>query len=90
MGLWTVVLALNTVPGDLFMNPAAMLAIASVLAAGLVVVVAVQRIDIATAPVRVKGVALRERSRHTAFLRLRDPGAPGRSRPRAPGRTNTD
>ncbi|TWD84094.1 hypothetical protein FB561_5268 [Kribbella amoyensis] len=35
--------------------------------------------------VPVRAVAARERSEQVAFLRLRDPGAPGRPRPRAPG-----
>jgi hypothetical protein len=38
----------------------------------------------ATALVRVRGIALRERARRTTFLRLRDPDASGRPRPRAP------
>ncbi|MFF9405849.1 DUF6412 domain-containing protein [Streptomyces anandii] len=36
-------------------------------------------------PTRVR-TALRERDRRTAFLPQRDPDAPGRRRPRAPGR----
>jgi Family of unknown function (DUF6412) len=32
----------------------------------------------------VRAVALRQRARRAAFLRLRDPGAAGRQRPRAP------
>ncbi|MEV6026142.1 DUF6412 domain-containing protein [Streptomyces sp. NPDC052036] len=38
----------------------------------------------AVAPTRVR-TALRDRERRTAFLPQRDPDAPGRSRPRAPG-----
>ncbi|GHH76629.1 hypothetical protein GCM10018793_22800 [Streptomyces sulfonofaciens] len=39
----------------------------------------------AVPPTRVR-TALRERAQRTAFLPQRDPDAPGRSRPRAPGR----
>ncbi len=37
-----------------------------------------------TVPLRSRAAALRAQSRRTAFLRQRDPGAAGRSRPRAP------
>ncbi|MGW4485758.1 DUF6412 domain-containing protein [Amycolatopsis sp. NPDC004368] len=71
-------------------GPAAILAFASVVAASLIVVLAVgyaNRGDLAAwaVPVRARRTALNQRSRRAAFLRLRDPGAPGRSRPRAPG-----
>lgn len=39
----------------------------------------------AVPPTRVR-TALRDRAHRTAFLPQRDPDAPGRSRPRAPGR----
>lgn len=39
----------------------------------------------AVPPTRVR-TALRDRARRTAFLPQRDPDAPGRRRPRAPGR----
>ncbi|MGV9246694.1 DUF6412 domain-containing protein [Streptomyces sp. NPDC003710] len=39
----------------------------------------------AVPPTRVR-TALRDREHRTAFLPQRDPDAPGRSRPRAPGR----
>lgn len=42
-----------------------------------------------TAPAQVRTVGLRERSWQAAFLRLRDPDAPGRPRPRAPGSRST-
>ncbi|GHF66996.1 hypothetical protein GCM10018783_40330 [Streptomyces griseosporeus] len=38
----------------------------------------------ATPPTRIR-TAIRDRSRRTAFLPQRDPDAPGRRRPRAPG-----
>ncbi|MEV7153742.1 DUF6412 domain-containing protein [Streptomyces misionensis] len=40
----------------------------------------------AVPPTRVR-TAIRDRARRTAFLPQRDPDAPGRRRPRAPGRT---
>ncbi|MGW5055312.1 DUF6412 domain-containing protein [Actinokineospora sp. NPDC004072] len=39
-----------------------------------------------TGPVWVRSLALRNRAQRAAFLRLRDPDAAGRPRPRAPGR----
>jgi hypothetical protein len=36
-------------------------------------------------PARVRAISLRERARKSVFLRLRDPDASGRPRPRAPG-----
>jgi hypothetical protein len=67
-----------------------LLAVASILAATLVVVLVVRhahggQLDLLTSPVRGRAVALRERSRRADYLRLRDPNAPGRPRPRAPG-----
>lgn len=41
------------------------------------------------APAQVRTVGLRERSWRAAFVRLRDPDAPGRTRPRAPGARST-
>ena len=40
----------------------------------------------ATSPLRASAVSVRHRAEETAFLRLRDPDAAGRPRPRAPGR----
>jgi hypothetical protein len=42
-------------------------------------------VDTAGSEIRVRAIALRERSRHCAQLRLRDPDAAGHPRPRAPG-----
>jgi short subunit fatty acids transporter len=39
-----------------------------------------------TAPLRAIATSVRHRAEETAFLRLRDPDAAGRPRPRAPGR----
>jgi hypothetical protein len=55
------------------------------LAAALVVGVVVLPVRLETAPTRVRTISLRERAKLTVFLRLRDPDAPGRTRPRAPG-----
>ncbi|MCP2165005.1 DUF6412 domain-containing protein [Goodfellowiella coeruleoviolacea] len=72
-------------------GPGGLLAVASLVAAAGVVVVLVVchahagRLDVASSPIRTRAQALRERSRRAAFLRLRDPDAAGRSRPRAPG-----
>jgi uncharacterized protein DUF6412 len=86
MGFWMVILALSVAPGGIVAGPAGMVAVASCLAAGLVLLVALQRVAVTTSAVRVRAVALRQRSRRLAFLKLRDPDAPGRSRPRAPCR----
>lgn len=63
------------------------LAVATALTAGLATLAVVVALHVrlpATAPVHVWAVSLRDRARHTAFLRLRDPDAAGRTRPRAP------
>lgn len=64
----------------------AVLAVAVLAAVAAGCVAAAVRVDRVPAPVPVvrRVTALREKSRSAAFLRLRDPGAPGRSRPRAP------
>jgi hypothetical protein len=62
------------------------LAVSTVVA--VVAVVLVHLVPAAT-PAQVRTVGLRERSRKAAFLRLRDPDAPGRPRPRAPGSRST-
>jgi len=88
VGWWTVALALCAVPGGLALGPGGMLAVTAglaALAATLVVVGALQRVEIAASPMSIRRIALRERSRRTAFLRWRDPDAPGHARPRAPG-----
>jgi hypothetical protein len=67
-----------------------LLALASTVAATVIVVLVVShahggRLDLVASPIRGRGVALRERARRAAFLRLRDPNASGRPQPRAPG-----
>lgn len=65
-----------------------LLALALVITLGIAVDRALTGILVRVAPpsgpARISVVASRECNRHTAFLRLRDPSAPGRSRPRAP------
>jgi uncharacterized protein DUF6412 len=70
--------------GDL--NP---VAVATALTAGitvaaLVVATVALTVDVGATPVQAHLVTLRECARLAAFLRLRDPDAPGRTRPRAP------
>lgn len=64
----------------------AVLAVAVLAAVAAGCVAAAVRFDRAVAPVPVvrRVTALCEKSWRVAFLRLRDPGARGRSRPRAP------
>jgi hypothetical protein len=63
--------------------------LATVAAAGLLLMLLVSHVhgglaDPATTPSRIMAVGLRERSRRTARLRLRDPNTAGRTRSRAP------
>jgi hypothetical protein len=69
-------------------NPLTAAALAVAGLAAVAVVVLVQLVP-GAAPAQVRTVGLRERSRQAAFLRLRDPDAPGRPRPRAPGSRST-
>jgi len=73
-----------------FTTTTALIAFASVLAASLLVLLVVAhahggQLALWTSPAPGRSTALRERSRNAAFLRLRDPDARGRRRPRAPG-----
>jgi hypothetical protein len=69
------------------------LALATALTAGVALVLLVcavhVHLDPTAAPARVRTIALRERARQSAFLRLRDPDASGRARPRAPSARST-
>ena len=56
---------------------------AGIAAAFVVAVVLNGRLE-AAVPMHVRAVSLRERARLANFIRLRDPDAPGRTRPRAP------
>jgi hypothetical protein len=68
------------------LQPAAVLAVAVLGALGLLLV---QRFGVspfsAGSPARVRGAVLRARALRLAFLVIRDPDGPGRTRPRAPG-----
>ena len=75
-------------------GPTALVAFASIAAAGLLIVLlagSTHRSELAlwSAPVRSRTTALRRRARRAESIRLRDPGAPGRNRPRAPGFRST-
>ncbi len=75
------------VPGlfalTLLHSPAELLA--AVTAVALVVLLLTAAPVVQTAPAWVRSLSLREKALKTAFLRLRDPDAAGRPRPRAPG-----
>lgn len=64
------------------------LGLATALTAGLAVALVTCtvhiRLEPEATPAHVRTVSLRECARHAAFLRLRNPDAPGRTRPRAP------
>lgn len=54
------------------------------IAAAFVVAVVLHARPETAVPMHVRAVSLRERARLANFIRLRDPDAPGRTRPRAP------
>jgi hypothetical protein len=56
---------------------------AGIAAAFVVAVVLSGRLETAV-PMHVRAISLRERARLANFIRLRNPDAPGRTRPRAP------
>ncbi|MEU8634543.1 DUF6412 domain-containing protein [Amycolatopsis sp. NPDC048633] len=75
-------------------SPTALVAFASLAAASLLVVLLVgsthsSELALWSTPARSRVTALRRRARRAESIRLRDPGAPGRSRPRAPGSRST-
>ncbi|WP_216211787.1 DUF6412 domain-containing protein [Amycolatopsis aidingensis] len=59
-------------------------ALTAALASALVVCAGRVQPEPTTAPVQQRALSLRERARSAVYLRLRDPDAPGRTRPRAP------
>ncbi len=83
-----LVLELPALLGGLPSGATGPLAFAAALTAGLVIVIAVAgtqlRLNPEAAPAWVRTLSLRDCAEHTAFLRLRDPDARGRTRPRAP------
>jgi Family of unknown function (DUF6412) len=67
------------------LTPSAVLLAAAALAVAGLVILAARRPAASVAPDASSGsVSLRERAGRTVFIRLRDPGAAGRPRPRAP------
>lgn len=80
VALWVPALFL-VLPAVDSLNP---LALAAGLAAALIVCVIHVRVEPDAAPALVRTVSLREHARLANVLRLHDPGAPGRARPRAP------
>lgn len=79
--------AVVSVLGQVSGAPGEALAMATVAVAGLLVAFAVLHLSAGRSTETASSVrtnALRQRARRTAFLRLRDPNASGRSRPRAP------
>lgn len=76
-------------PGAGSLGPLGTLTAALAVAAGLTVALVLVQLVPTAAPAQVRAVRLREHSWQAAFLRLRDPDAPGRPRPRAPGARST-
>lgn len=78
---------LRVLTGDLPTGPGALAAAAVLLlAVAVTVTLAAPRVPGARTPAAVHAAALRRRAYRTAYLPPRDPDAPGRPRPRAPGR----
>jgi hypothetical protein len=61
-----------------------LLAAAALAVAGLVILAARRPAGLLVLETQIRSLALRERAGRTALIRLRDPGAAGRPRPRAP------
>ncbi|MEJ2856463.1 MULTISPECIES: DUF6412 domain-containing protein [unclassified Saccharothrix] len=59
--------------------------VAAIAAVAVVVLLLTAAPDVQAAPAWVRSLSLRDKALRTAFLRLRDPDAAGRPRPRAPG-----
>lgn len=59
--------------------------LAAVTAVALVVLLLTAAPAVLATPAWVRSLSIREKSLRAAFLRLRDPDAAGRPRPRAPG-----
>jgi hypothetical protein len=71
----------------LFHNPAEL--VAAITAVAVVFLLVANPVVPQAAPAWTRSLSLREKAMRTAFLRLRDPDAAGRPRPRAPGRSRT-
>jgi Family of unknown function (DUF6412) len=92
-GLPVLLAALAQLAGHALTAPSPLLAVAATLLATTVAAGVLAAILLLTAraagpetagPLVSRAAALREKSRCAAFLRQRDPDAPGRARPRAP------
>ncbi|HJP79876.1 MAG TPA: DUF6412 domain-containing protein [Pseudonocardiaceae bacterium] len=90
---WTPVLSALSATLSTFAIPGGIVGLATVAtvaaAAGLLLILLVHHVhsgsaDPATTSSRIMAAGLRDRSRRTARLRLRDPDSAGRTRPRAP------
>ncbi|GAA0253132.1 DUF6412 domain-containing protein [Saccharothrix sp. NPDC042600] len=59
--------------------------VAALAAVAVVVLLLTAAPDVQSTPAWVRSLSLRDKALRTAFVRLRDPDAAGRPRPRAPG-----
>lgn len=69
---------------ELLASPGSMLAVATAVAALLVLVLFAGRLGAPRTPVPVRALSARERARRAAVIRQGDPDAAGSPRPRAP------
>lgn len=90
--LVAMVLGALILPGAVYAvamdGPSGLVLFAAALSVGLaaaICYVGLVRLEPAASPALVRGVALAERARRSAFIRLRDPDDAGRPKPRAPG-----
>jgi len=88
MGQWIAGVLALVIPVPLVLAHSTPLAAAVLTAAALLFAVAlVARTSLpAATPLLARASSVRHRAEQTVFLRLRDPDAAGRPRPRAPGR----
>lgn len=83
---WIAGVAASVIPVfDTASLAAAVLTAAALLLALVVVARSSARSVHAAAPLLARATSVRDRAEQTVFLRLRDPDAAGRPRPRAPG-----
>jgi hypothetical protein len=85
---WSTLIAVLDAPTA---TPTTLLTAATAAVAGMLLALVVAHLvavhaEEATSSVRARAVGLLQRARRSAFLRLRDPNAAGRPRPRAPSR----
>jgi hypothetical protein len=92
--LWPLITAMSRMFGaaailsDAISGPGAVLALTAVAVTGLTLLVVLAtrapRHDGGSSPVRIQALPACRRDCHTAYVRLRDPDAAGRPKPRAP------